>query len=203
MHHVLPVIAYRRTQAFVGDAHKLTIFDQLTPTEYVEVLDYLYAHPTLDLTCKYSAYFFMNATEGMPCKMPYTAATWNRANWLTKLELDPPNKAQTLAYLAGTGPRPARYAKFHFMRGARTPRDSVLMKVGPLPISTLAARSSSSTSRRSTKRSRSSHRSSTTSRPRSRPPARPSSRKSSSGLTPTTQPCPPTSTATAPTCAAS
>lgn len=137
MHHVLPVIAYRRTQAFVGDAHKLTIFDQLTPTEYVEVLDYLYAHPTLDLTCKYSAYFFMNATEGMPCKMPYTAATWNRANWLTKLELDPPNKAQTLAYLAGTGPRPARYAKFHFMRGARTPRDSVMMKVGPLPISTL------------------------------------------------------------------
>jgi len=53
-------------------------------------------------------------------------------NYVARQELYLPNKAEALAYLAGTGPAPARYAEVHIALGAlETPR-FVEYKVGPL-----------------------------------------------------------------------
>eukprot|EP00965_Chrysotila_dentata_P196425 6177563-Pleurochrysis_carterae.AAC.3 len=59
------------------------------------------------------------------CATLVTGRIWGGImhNYVARQELYLPNKAEALAYLAGTGPAPARYAEVHIALGAlETPR---------------------------------------------------------------------------------
>ncbi|GAB4821559.1 hypothetical protein N2152v2_008605 [Parachlorella kessleri] len=55
-------------------------------------------------------------------------------NFLFRIELFPPPKAEAVAFLGGVGPRPERFARAIVYRGADSPRHIMEYKVGPLPL---------------------------------------------------------------------
>lgn len=114
---------------FQGDG-KNDIFDPLSVDEINSIFDAAYDAGLVDV--KHWQEWRFGKEDG---RYPYSNETWNMVNWMGKVELAPPPKAEALAYLEADGPKPARMASFWLYRGARMPRDSVLYTVGPLPIS--------------------------------------------------------------------
>lgn len=118
------------TVVFNGDG-KNEIFDPLTADEINSIYDAAFEAGLTDV--KHYSNWMYGDEEG---RYNFSNATWNKVTWMGKVELMPPIKAEAVAYLDADGPKPDRYAQFWLYRGAREPmRDSVLYKVGPLPIS--------------------------------------------------------------------
>ncbi|KAK9792276.1 hypothetical protein WJX73_006852 [Symbiochloris irregularis] len=117
------------TPAFItNETTTNAIFDQLTVDEYLSVAQFLVQQSGFI----FAGYF--SASDAYTYQ-PDTSDVTENNNTIYNIFLDPPNKAQALTYLAGHGPVPARYAQAIVIRGDRAVPDTMIYKVGPLPIS--------------------------------------------------------------------
>ena len=93
---------------FQGDGRN-AVFDQLSVEETTQIYEFLFANVSLDLACKWPSAFFVQGTGNAPgnnCRLPYNSSTWNKANYINALEVIPPAKTETLAYLGGETAHP-------------------------------------------------------------------------------------------------
>ncbi|KAM0749530.1 copper amine oxidase [Meredithblackwellia eburnea MCA 4105] len=95
-------------------ASKENIWITLTNAEAAGVVSYLHNQSELNLTDSADA------------------GTWD--NMISVIDLLPPNKTAALKYMAGTGPKPPRYARATLMFGATEEPYLEDFIVGPLPV---------------------------------------------------------------------
>ena len=97
-----------------------SVFQDLSPSEYHSVRDYLMKQTSLNLT-------------------QHTKARQD-TNFIFLIELYLPNKDQVLAFLDSKGPKPARRARAMIVNGAKSVPDVEDFLVGPLPNPTSHAK---------------------------------------------------------------